>query len=362
MTFIEVLFAIFVILGGLFYVYLVAVHFINKKREQLIKAMEEAFARKKFVKCPSCSVLNRIGARFCEFCKKPLPAPPEKPSEEIPGVPSVESVEKSADETPEQLVPQPVAPLPSPKPWIESFPFHRTWPTPSTTALISITSAYVFIIVVFLVFSEIYNVTKEGVIELRDVSKGMAKRRAPIVSSQPIPPPTSTPTPSPTPFSVTGTREEQITKLMLLLESEDWNVANEAKKRLIEMGKLAALALAKEINHPDEMMRTHVITALGQMRIPETAPALIGALKHPDPITATQSATALGNIEAQEVVGALIGALKHPDWRVRLGAVEALGKQGDPKALPAILTLREDANERIRQAALKAIAILQKKD
>ena len=383
----NILFYSFVILGLIFYLYLIPAWFLNKKRDKLIDEMEKQYTRKRFLKCPSCGVLNAIQSGTCVFCQKSLPEslPPQPQPAESPPQPLTGSGEKDIQsQAPDAKIPSPEAQIPpsSPgkKPGLDSFFYRNVWPMPTSTVLISMTSVYLLVIFIYGFAVGIYRLGKEGVKQVQEASLTAAKRQEERNAPFPEPPPpyppqsptapqapvrTPTPIPSPSPLVVTGSEEEQIEQLMLYLENKDWNIAAHARKILVTKGKKAALALVKEIDHPDSMMRTHVMTALGEIGEPETAPGLINALDHEDPLTQIQAVTALGHIPAAGVLEALLKALKHPDWRVRHAAIVSLKAQGNPEALPALEPFQADPNERLRSAAKEAVAALassQKKD
>lgn len=371
----HVVFYIFVVLGALFFIYLIPANIINKKRDRLIDEMEKRYTKQKFKKCPHCSVLNPLEAKVCEFCNKafpPLPTPPPIPEgkkileqKPEPGAAPVKSLSTAhtADKTSQSE--------------LEKFPYNRVWPMPNTTALITMVSVYVLVVFIYGFIVGIYSLGRQGVKQLEEVSREAAKRQAereasfapPSIPSQPQPQTaapmkiathsTPTPVPTTTPLSVSGTEEEQISQLMLYLESSDWNVANQAKKMLIEKGEKAVPALSLEIDNPDTMIRTHVITALGEIASDQAIPALVAALSNEDPVTVIQAATALGRIPGDGVVDALLKILKHQDWRVRQAAVISLGNLEDAKALPSLLSLKDDPNEAVQKAVQKAISDLQ---
>lgn len=379
----SLIFYTFVILGLLFYIYLIPAYLWSKKRDQLIDEMERHYSEKKFLKCPSCGVMNALQSQACIFCHKPLAESSSFPGkagepEIIPSTPqSKENLpeQKPLTEFPPQLPKIPVTP-PKEKSLLDSFPYKIAWPLPRSSALISITAVYIGVIVMYAFFVGIYTLGKAGVKKVRETYPEMVRRHveSPVSQSTPSSPlpssparetkvapmvgRTPTPLPSPTPLALSGSEEEQIVQLMLYLENKDWNIATQARKILVTKGKKAALALVKEIDHPDSMIRTHVICALGEIGEPETVPSLIQALRHEDALTVIQATTALGRIRAPGVVDALVQVLKHPDWRVRHAAIVALKLQGDPKAIQAIEPFQADANERIRTAAKEAVAAL----
>ncbi|MBN1900466.1 HEAT repeat domain-containing protein [Candidatus Sumerlaeota bacterium] len=372
------LFYMFVVLGILFYIYLIPAHILNKKRDRLIDEMEKSYTKQKFKKCPHCSVLNPLDAVICEFCKKELPAAPQPLHTQAPET-ETSSHEKPGDKTPQSA--HAPAPLPQNRPassQLEKFPYNRVWPLPNATALISITAIYLLVVFVYGFVAGIYSLGKQGVQQLEEVTREAAKRQAEREASYaPSPPPeetgtqpaqkpmqiashsTPTPVPSITPLSVSGTDEEQINQLMLYLESADWNVSSQAKKLLVAKGEQAVPSLSGEIDHPDVMVRTHAITALGEIASVRAIPALTGALSHSDPVTVIQAATALGGIHGEGVVEALSHSLKHSDWRVRQAAVLSLANLGDIQALSALFAIQNDPNEAVRNAVKKAVSDLQ---
>jgi len=377
----NILFYAFVILGLLFHLYLIPAWFLNKKRDRLIDEWEKQYTKKRFLKCPGCGVLNAVQSKTCVFCNKSLPEslPPQPQAAQSPPKPLTGSGEKDLPSpAPDARIPSLEAQIPpfSPgkKARLDSFFYKNPWPMPTSTVLISLTSIYLLVIFIYGFAVGIYRLGKEGVKQVQEASQTAAKRHAERNDSLPEPPPppsspqsspapqvpvrTPTPIPSPSPLVVTGSEDEQIVQLMLYLENKDWNIATQARKILATKGKKAALALVKEIDHPDSMIRTHVITALGELGEPETAPRLILALRHEDFLTVIQATTALGNIRAPGVVDGLVQVLKHPDWRVRHAAIAALKAQGNPRAIQALEPFQSDPNERLRSAAKEAVATL----
>ena len=372
-----VLFYLFVVLGLLIYIYFLFAFLVNKKREKLLSEVERDYTRQKFKKCPHCGVLNDREARVCQYCKKGLPGltAAGKPSKGTPQVPEAEKDLTTEEGEKAPKAPKPSAPVPDMShPDLEKFPYKNVWPMPHTQVFITFTSVYLGVIFVFAFFMGVYKLGKAGVEQLNEVSREAARRQAeksahhqspsqvPSASAQKsseqLPVRTPTPLPSTTPFQLEGSREDQINQLMVYLENEDWNVAVRAKKRLIEIGKPAAPALEAEIDHPDAMVRTHVITALGEIGSQESIPALIRALKHDDKVTVIQAANALGGIGGDEALQALKGSLKHPDWRVRRAAITSLGKIRDPSVVEDVKPFLEDENERVQEAAREVLQFL----
>ena len=365
------IFYIFVVTGVLFYLYLLFAYLVDKKRDVLILDLEKNFSRSNFKKCPHCGVLNLPYAKMCEFCKRKMPVDEAgEPGEETPPPPL---------EPPPEESPPPETSTPPKGPDLKKFPYSVAWPLLNPAALISVTGIYLAVILIYGFFAGVYALGKKGVEQIDEISIQAAKQRAsrqtpayetygqkllqpPTRTPDRLPVRTPTPMPSPTPFSLAGSLEEQITQLMLHLENEDWNVSRQARKKLVEIGKPAAKELAKEVDHPDPMVRTHVISALGEIGDPVAADALIGLLERDDPVTVILAATALGRIGTKTCVRALEGILDHPDWRIRRAAVLSLAESGDSVSVKALLPLVEDDHEKVREAASKAVEKLKEKE
>jgi hypothetical protein len=374
-----VLFYVYVFAGILLFLYLFVAHQINKKRDRLISEMQADYTRQKFLKCPHCGVLNAKDATVCQYCNEELHRPV------APIAPSPPQMEPAPPQTVMQApkpVIQPSAAPQGQKGLLNKFPYKYIWPTPKMSFLITIITVYILVLLLYGFFAGIYMLGKKGVEELnqaRRQSAGRIARReaassgmnvpystgsqAPSVSAPPsLPVRTLTPIPTPSPLVLTGSMDEQITHLMLILESGNWNRAIQARRALIQMGKSAAIALAKEVNHPDEMMRTHVITALSEIAEPSTASALVSALSNQDIVTVIQAVWALRNFKDEEVVNVLRNQLRHKDWRVRMAAIGSLEKQSNPSIVAALVEMQNDPNSRVQDAAKNALQRLQKKE
>lgn len=349
-----IFFYIFVVSGLLIFFYFVVAVFINKKRDRLIGFMQEDFTREKFRKCPKCGVLNSGKASVCPYCKTEL-------GSQLPPDIAQAATDSEADG----------------KGPLSRFPYKYVWPLPSSQLLITLISIYLGVIFIYGFFAGIYTLGKKGVEQLNEVtrtasqkaavrdaasesrSSGSPGQKQGVLGSVSLK--TPTPIPTPPPFNLSGSPKDQVAELMIHLESEDWNKAVLAKKALIGFGKVAAPALAKEIKHPDQMMRTHVITALAEIGDPASATALMEAVSHDDVVTVIQAVYALRNFKGEKVYSKLKETLNHKDWRVRCAAIASLEKTGDPKVLAEIRSMQKDANERVQEAARKAVATLEAK-
>jgi putative heme-binding domain-containing protein len=85
-----------------------------------------------------------------------------------------------------------------------------------------------------------------------------------------------------------------------------------------------------------------VITAAGELKVLEAAPALIAHLKDTDAGNREMAAKSLQQLGAKSNAGpALIGALSDKDNKVLAAAIEALGSFKEKAALPALIALAE---------------------
>ena len=192
----NILFYSFVILGLIFYLYLIPAWFLNKKRDKLIDEMEKQYTQKKFVKCPSCAVLNAIQSKTCVFCNKSLPEslPPQPQPAQSPPQPLSGSGEKDIQsQAPDAKIPSPEAQIPPSSPGkksgLDSFFYRNVWPMPTSTVLISMTSIYLLVIFIYGFAVGIYRLGKEGVKQVQEASLTAAKRHAERNPPFPEPPP-----------------------------------------------------------------------------------------------------------------------------------------------------------------------------
>jgi HEAT repeat protein len=87
--------------------------------------------------------------------------------------------------------------------------------------------------------------------------------------------------------------------------------------------------------------------------------SLLLSLKDPDEEVRRHSATTLGNIGDARALGPLVDALGDGDWSVRRASAEALGKLGDAQAVDALTgVLTGDVDEDVSAAAATALGLL----
>ncbi len=402
----NIIFYSVVILGLLFFVFVIFCAVVNKKRRVLLKEQEQEHTRGKFAKCPGCGVLNHRNATKCSFCSAPLTPPPSPPpSSAVPDQtpPAVESGQDMPPRSSLPVLPVPARPAPSgaassvvssgpADELLKKFPWKYAWPEPSAYTLITVGFLYVAVIVIYGVAVGIYQMGKAGVEQLNEVTRDKASRTispwdpgdrtqpsaqpgvepvavppgarqvAPAAPAAPIPHGTPTPIPSSTPIALSGEPEEQVRQLLLYLESNNWNLARQAREQIVQAGPVAVPLLIQEITHPDQWVRSHVMTALGRLADPRAVPALVNILRGADIVAAVQAASALGGIRDADSRGALISVLSSPDERLRHAAVDALGRQGMPESVAPVQALQSDPVERVRAAVNTALIRLSEKD
>jgi HEAT repeat protein len=97
--------------------------------------------------------------------------------------------------------------------------------------------------------------------------------------------------------------------------------------------RIAALLL----EDADSSVRKEAAVALGKLKEPGTAQALIKATKDADKDVRKAAVDALGQLKEPASTDALINVMKDPDTAVRTGAALALGAMGDSRALNALV-------------------------
>src|SRR5881396_377253 len=112
--------------------------------------------------------------------------------------------------------------------------------------------------------------------------------------------------------------ERVLDPLMAQLRNEEFKDA--ATKALVEVGLPAVERLMAVINDKDKNVRKHVVTALGEIGVPEA-------------------------------IEPLIEATRDEDWAVRLQAIAALHLIGDERGKPAVKALMKDPDFAVQMRA-----------
>jgi len=122
--------------------------------------------------------------------------------------------------------------------------------------------------------------------------------------------------------------------------------------------------LIKCLDDPDNGVRYHAISALGDIDTFKDVKPLIRKLKqkHTDPILRSEIISVLGNIGDEKAIDALINILRNDkDKFVRHDAARALGKMGDQRAISALTKIANDEkNTRLYYLAMNAVNKIKK--
>ncbi|AFZ36634.1 PBS lyase HEAT domain protein repeat-containing protein [Stanieria cyanosphaera PCC 7437] len=120
---------------------------------------------------------------------------------------------------------------------------------------------------------------------------------------------------------------EVIFALIKLLQNSEEELALMATEALAQIGVTAIESLTNLLNHPE--YRLLVVTALAQIRHPETIPALLQVVKDQQPAIRAIAIEALGSFHDQRIPPVLIEALQDLNATVRKEAVISLGFRAD---------------------------------
>jgi len=109
---------------------------------------------------------------------------------------------------------------------------------------------------------------------------------------------------------------------------------------------------------PSPRVRAQAACALGLIRDPSAAPALVAALSHPDPEVVQKAAWAVGQVGAKEARPRLAELLDHETADVRWNVAVALARLGDASGLPVLRALSEAENHDAAFTAVRALALV----
>ncbi len=156
---------------------------------------------------------------------------------------------------------------------------------------------------------------------------------------------------------------EAIEALMVRLKRDPfWGVRAEIADILGERGgELPTKALIGGLEDSSARVRKRVVTALGGIRRPEVAPALVAHPADPNILVEGEIAKSLGRLRAPEARIRCEALLDRPSWSevLRCRAIEGLGALRDPLVMAIVLTTTEDSRPaRARAAACSALARL----
>ncbi len=117
------------------------------------------------------------------------------------------------------------------------------------------------------------------------------------------------------------------------LRSQRWEARKAAAQAMAQAGAPAVKYLTRALSDENPDLRLIAAKALGWMKSPAVATALVGALADEDAGVRKAAAEALAKTGGAGAVASLILALMDEDWSVREAAAEALGVIGDAGAI-----------------------------
>ncbi len=158
--------------------------------------------------------------------------------------------------------------------------------------------------------------------------------------------------------------EDYLNKVRTGSGRESWQAAYELSVLLArdekarkdpELARQVILAFRDSGGKAPEIRR-YLVLAMGQLRTPEAAPALLEALQDNDPETRGYAAWALGASETREAIPGLVPLLSDADPGLRKVAAFALGHLKATEAIPDLEGLLNDPQHDVRWNAALALA------
>ena len=146
-----------------------------------------------------------------------------------------------------------------------------------------------------------------------------------------------------------------IDPLIILLESDDWQIRNNAQESLGKLGLPAIESLMGKLKDKNEEAQNNAAYTLVYVTDPKAVDVLIELTKYNLASVRAAASKALGNIGDERAIQPLILLLGDDDWQVYQNAQESLGKLGEPAIEPLQVKL-QDKDEKIRQGAAIALA------
>ena len=146
-----------------------------------------------------------------------------------------------------------------------------------------------------------------------------------------------------------------ITPLIILLESDDWQIRNNAQQTIGKIGLPAIESLMGKLKDKNEEAQNNAAYTLAYVNDPKAVDFLIELTKYNLASVRAAASKALGNIGDERAIQPLILLLGDDDWQVYQNAQESLGKLGEP-AIETLLVKLQDKDEKIRQRAATTLA------
>ncbi|NCS33866.1 MAG: CHAT domain-containing protein [Microcystis aeruginosa G11-01] len=146
-----------------------------------------------------------------------------------------------------------------------------------------------------------------------------------------------------------------IDPLIILLESDDWQIRSNAQETIGKIGLPAIESLMGKLKDKNEEAQNNAAYTLAYVNDLKAVEVLIELTKYNLASVRSAASKALGNIGDKRAIQPLIALLADADWQVYENAQESLGKLGQPAIEPLLVKL-QDKDEKIRQRAATALA------
>jgi HEAT repeat protein len=143
-----------------------------------------------------------------------------------------------------------------------------------------------------------------------------------------------------------------IPALIGALGDRDVEVRKYAARSLVKFGKKATPALLKALADPSDLTRRYAVRALGEIRDPESVPALLAMSGKVDREVYLWALGRLGDRRGFETVAA---AVTDPGRNIRLTAIQALNDLGDERAIPLLNAALADPEWIVREWAARGL-------
>lgn len=149
--------------------------------------------------------------------------------------------------------------------------------------------------------------------------------------------------------------EEDIKNFVGLLKSDDEFVRIKTKYLLSKVGKRATQPLLEVITYGKKREKILAITALGEIKDPESTPVLRKLLNSEDANIVRAAIIPLGKLCDEKSLGRMIELLKSEDFRTRYNAIYAIVRIGEPTSAIPLALLFDDPVYKVRKSAHAAI-------
>jgi HEAT repeat protein len=136
---------------------------------------------------------------------------------------------------------------------------------------------------------------------------------------------------------------------------EDEEIGWLAAKALVNIGPAALQPLLEALFSENRTVRLYATYALGEIRDPKAARAMVKMLQDPEPLVIDTAAVALATIGDRTVIPAVTQLLSSPRPRVRQRALDVLGELGDESLGDTVSSLLQDPDREVIKSALTAL-------